>query len=94
MRIQFEVDGALIEFHRSWFTGRAELIVNGEVVPLQSALDPATHVSLSLTKVWRRQIGKSEVVIETVQPLILAGLRPHTFRVLINDSVVAEQTGY
>jgi hypothetical protein len=94
MRIQFEVDGALIEFRRSWFTGRAELLVQGEVVPLQSALDPATHVSLSLTKVWRRQIGNSEVVIEKVRPLVLPGLRPHTFRVLVNDQVLAKQTGF
>jgi hypothetical protein len=94
MRIPFDVDGAPVEFHRSWFTGRADLVVNGEVVPLQSALDPTTHVSLSLTQVWRHQIGKSEVVIEKTRPLLLAGFRPHTYRILVNEKVKAEQTGF
>jgi hypothetical protein len=94
MRIQFEVDGEPVEFHRSWFTGRAELRLRGEVVPLQCALDPTTHFSLTLTQIWKHWIGEHEVVIEKVRPLVLAGFRAHAYQVVVDGVVVAQETGY
>ena len=94
MRIQFDVADTPAEFRRDWFTGRVELRVAGQNISLQSALNPTTHFSLSLTEVWRHHVVGHEVVIEKVRPLLLAGLRPHAYRVLVDGQLVAEQRGY
>ena len=94
MLIQFDVDGEPLEFYRSWFTGRAELRVRGEVVPLQDALDPTTHFSLTLTRTWKHRLGEHEIVIEKLRPLVLAGFRPHEYRVIVDGTVLAQQRGY
>jgi hypothetical protein len=94
MRIPFEVGGTPVEFRRNWFTGGARLWVAGADIPLQSAFDPATHYSMSLTRVWRQQVEGQEVVIEKVRPLFLAGFRRHCYRVLVDGQVVAERRGY
>src|SRR5579872_1208391 len=58
MLIRFQVDGEPAEFYRNWFTGRAELRLRGEAVPLQHALNPATHVSLTQARAWEHQVGQ------------------------------------
>jgi len=94
MQIEFTLDGAVAEFRRNWFTGRAELRIDGKTDLLQHVLDLGTHVQFSLTKSWRRQCNGHEVTIEVVRPLILAGFRPQKYRVLVDGSVVAERHGY
>jgi hypothetical protein len=94
MQIEFTLDGAVAEFRRNWFTGRAELGIDGKVELLQNPLDPDTHVQLSLTRRWLRQYKGREVAIEAIRPLLLAGFRPHTYRVLVDGAVVAERHGY
>ena len=94
MQIEFTLDGAVAEFRRNWFTGRAELRIDGKADLLQNPLDLGTHIQLSLTRTWRRQCKGYEVTIEAVRPLLLSGFRPQKYRVLIDGSVVAEKHGY
>jgi hypothetical protein len=94
MRIKFDVAGIPVEFHRSWLTGRAMLRIDNSVVSLQNPFDPTTHISLSLTRVWQHQVQGHEVIIEKVRPLLFAGFRPHTYRVLVDGRIVAEQRGF
>jgi len=94
MQIEFTLDGTVAEFRRNWFTGRAELRIDGKVELLQNPLDPGTHFRLSLTKSWLRQYKGHRVVIEAIRPLLLPGFRPHTYRVLVDGAVVAERHGY
>jgi hypothetical protein len=94
MLLCFEVAGEPVEFHRNWFTGRSELRVRDTVFPLQSPWDLTTHFNMSLTKVWKQRLGNHDVVIEHVRPLLFAGVRPHTYRVLVDGTAVAEQRGY
>ena len=94
MRIAFDVAGTPVEFRRNAFWGSAELRVGGAAIRLQHAADPTTHFELSLTKVWRHRVGDHEVVVEKVRPLLLAGLRPQTYRVKVDGQMVAERVGY
>src|SRR5215475_8725174 len=94
MQIEFTLDGAVAEFRRNWFTGRAELRIDGNVELLQSPLDPGTHFQLSLTRRWVRQYKGRDVVIEVIRPLLVAGFRPQTYRVFVDGACVAERRGY
>jgi hypothetical protein len=91
MRIPFEVAGIPVEFRRNCFSGRAELLVGGEAVLLQSPLNPLSHFSLSLTRVWRQWVGDNEVLVEMVRPLLFAGFRPFVYRVFVDDQVTGRR---
>ncbi|TAM55450.1 MAG: hypothetical protein EPN53_02895 [Acidobacteria bacterium] len=94
MRIEFTLGETPIEFRRDWFTGRAELLVGGHVVPLQSPFDPRTHFSFALTRIWRHRIAGHEVVIEKTRPRLVAGFRSQVYRVLVDGEVAAERDWY
>ncbi len=94
MRIEFTVDTLQGEFRRNWFTGRAELSVAGATELLQDPLDLGTHYQVSLTKTWQRTWNGHDLVIEAVRPLLFAGFRPHSYRLLVDGKVVAEKRGY
>ena len=93
MLINFLVGDIPVEFSRDQMTGRAEVKTQGGTLVLDNPLNPATHVSLSLTKEWRFNIGGTNVLIEKKRPLLLAGFRPSRYRVIVEGTVVAEQTG-
>ena len=68
--------------------------VGEQTFPLQSLWNPATHASLKLSKTWEVDIPNHKVVIEKVRPLLLAGLRPHAYKIFVDDQIVAEKSGY
>jgi hypothetical protein len=94
MEIDFEIDGAPARYSRNWFTGLATLSVAGKPVTLQSVWNPATHFSFPLKRSWTMTVQGHNVVIEKVRPLLLAGLRPQSYRITIDGVLVAETTGY
>jgi hypothetical protein len=94
MQIEFTLDGAVAEFRRNWFTGRAELRIDGKRELLQHPLGLGAHFQLSLTRRWVRQYKGREVVIEVIRPLLVAGFRPRTYRVFVDGAFVAERHGY
>lgn len=94
MLIRFDVAGEPVEFSRSWLSGHAELRVHGEVVTLQDPSDVGTHVSVTLTRVWKHRLGEHEIVIEKVRPLLLSAFRPQSYKVLVDGKVVAEKHGF
>ena len=94
MRIEFSIDGVRAEFRRNCFTGRAELVFDDHVIPIESPLNPRTHCSLKLKCEWRHRMGSHEVVIEKTRPRFMAGLRPQSYRVLVDEQVVEERVGY
>jgi hypothetical protein len=94
MRIQFNVGDTSVEFQRNWFTGRAEFVLNGRTITLQDPQDFGTHFSFALKRVWKYRLDRYEIVIEKVRPLLLAGIRPHTYRVIVDGKVLEEKKGY
>jgi hypothetical protein len=100
MKISFEVGSRerhRLVFTRNWFTGRMTLSVDGEPATLQSPWDPSTHYNLTLVKNYEVKVGDPEVHsvrIEHTRPLILAGMRPHTYRVFADDQLLVKRHGY
>jgi len=86
-----------VDFSRNWFTGAMMILVDGRRVAHQSPLSPATHFGVTLKRHYKFEVGKAEkhtVVLEKERPLLLAGVRAHTYRVFVDGQLVYEQNGY
>jgi hypothetical protein len=86
-----------VEFSRNWFTGAMKILVDGLRVAHQSPLSPATHFAVKLKRRYEFEVGEAEkhkVVLENERPLLLAGVRAHTYRVFVDGHLVHEQSGY
>ena len=100
MKFTIEIGNAektRIEFSRSWFTGRMQTLADGQTVAEQSPFSISTHFGLRLKRCYEFDVGKTEphhVIIEKQRPLLVAGFRPHTYRVLVDGHLVHEQRGY
>jgi hypothetical protein len=100
MRFTLEVGDdkkSKIQFSRNWFTGAMQVLVDGEQVAQRSWLAPSTHFSFTRKRRHQLVVGedvKHQVVIETERPLLIAGVRPHTYRVFVDGQLIHEQSGY
>jgi hypothetical protein len=92
-----DTEKSRIEFYRNCITGAMQILVNGEQVAEQSWLSPSTHFSFTLKRRNAFEVGKVEkhqVVIERERPLLVAGIRPHTYRVFVDGQLIHERSGY
>jgi hypothetical protein len=74
-----------------------QFLVNGEPMARQSWLAPSTHFGFTLKRRHQFVVGKDEkhqVAIEKERPLIIAGVRPQTYRVFVDGQLIHEQSGY
>ena len=94
MTIQQTVAGRQVVFTRNWFSGLMTLSVDGAECTLQSPLNFGTHFSLNLKDAWLTHVGECALLIERIRPLWFAGLRPQTYRLLVDGELVAERHGY
>jgi hypothetical protein len=100
MRFSIEIgisEKYTIAYSRNWFSGSEIVAINGVKIKQTSVLDPRTHFSMQLIRRSKLEIGtneKYEVVIEKQRPILIAGLRPHKYRVYVNDKCVLEKKGY
>jgi len=94
MQLTFSVDGTPAVLNRDWFTGRCSLIVDGKTITIENPWNPMTQVSFWLKKSWNINVLGHRIFIEKTRPLILAGLRPQTYRVKVDGELVAEQKGF
>ena len=86
-----------VHFKRNWFTGKLVILVDSQPVVTKSPLNPATHVSVKLSHKYDFSFGdleKHTIRIERIRPLLLAGLRPHEYRVFIDENLVSEHKGF
>ncbi len=88
--LRFEVDGTPVEFCRNAFTGRCTLRTATKVIELQSPWNLFTHYSTTLGKRWHSSVRGHDVVIEWEHPFI--GLRPQTYRILVDGVLVQEES--
>jgi hypothetical protein len=94
MRLTFEVDGTAIELSRNFWTGQATLKTGTDTIVLQEAGDVATHFDFQLTKHWQCSVMGRDIRIEKQRPVLLAGLRPQTYRVFVDGELVQERKGF
>jgi hypothetical protein len=94
--LEFEFDVGVAERHRVRYSfnktwGGVEIDVDGQPMTREVGL-----FSLSTTRRWRLRVGQHEqheVVIEKTRPLLYAGLRRQTCRVLVDGQPAGEYSG-
>jgi hypothetical protein len=94
VKLKFEIEGTGVEFSRNSITGRSTLTTDTETKTLQSPFNPFTHFSWRLRRRWPFFIKGHEVSIELQRPLLFAGFRPQTYRVLVDGKVIQERDGF
>jgi hypothetical protein len=93
MQISFAVGGVPSMFRRNPWTGRADLQVGDGIVPLQNPMSLSTHYNVHAKLVWQHSVAGHEVEIVRVRPRFFGGLRPNSFTIVVDGSVVAQVTG-
>jgi hypothetical protein len=87
------VAGVPAEFRRNPHTGRAELHVGDEVIRLQSPYQLSTQFEFRTRRVRRRRLGEHDVEIVKVRQIFSGGMRPQSYTISVDNTVVAEATG-
>ncbi|MDB6030966.1 MAG: hypothetical protein JWM16_1304 [Verrucomicrobiales bacterium] len=83
-----------LDFYRSPWLGGVRILLDGQPVAERSPLLFSTHFNFQMLKKYQFRAEAQEVVVEHHRPLLFAGLRPQTYRVLVDGRVVREVHGY
>ena len=86
-----------LQYNRNWFWGTEKLVLDGEVIKKRDITSASNWVSFPLCRRYKYtfdDIDKTEFILEKERPFLLAGIRPHKYRVLVNDELIHEQEGY
>ena len=81
-------------FYRSPWLGTMRILLDGHLVAERSPLAFGTHFTFQRLRRYEFHAEAHDVVVEHERPLLFAGFRPQTFRVLVDGKVVHEQHGY
>ena len=93
MEIDFSIGNVPAKLHRGWFFGGMKLVTPAESIWLQHPLQPSTHFSFRLDRSWHRTISGHQVRVEKTRPLLVAGIRPQSYRVFVDGELVADVHG-
>jgi len=86
-----------IDYCRDPFFGTERLRADGQLVASRSVVSLSNYVSFPLCRRYEFSVGELEkhtLVLEKERPLLLAGFRPHTYRVLVDGKLILERQGY
>ncbi len=86
-----------IEFYRNPWGGTMRITANGQTVTAKSSRDLSIHFNFEYVKRYEVTVGKQEkhqFAIEHERPRLLGGLRPHTYRVYVDEQLVEEHHGF
>lgn len=92
-QFEFVVDGHPVAYRREGMTGESKILTPDGEIPLDSVLNPFTHLSFRLKKTNKCRVYDSDVTVEKTRPLFLAAFRPSKYRVFVNGQLVAEHEG-
>lgn len=90
MKVTIEVHGKEISFHRNWFTGKFTYTEDGTTHVLDPVLKISTHLTASLSQTYRIPIGTHTLTVLKQRPLLMAGLRPHSYKFYTGDQLIKE----
>ena len=93
MQIMFEIGGDPAEFRRDPQTGRADLLVGGEVFRLQSPYRPSTHLNFRTRQVLQHRVDGHDVEALRVRPRMYGGIRDNIYTITVDGVVVVEAVG-
>ncbi len=94
MNIEFSIGDIPARLRRDPLFGGMKLVTSTEQVWLQHPLQLSTHFSLKAERFWERTISGHRIGVEKARPLLLAGVRHQSFRVLVDEKLVAEASGF
>src|ERR1700691_1794382 len=86
-----------ISYSRNWFLGTERLSADGELIANRNVFSLSNYASFPLCRRYEFTVGRAEphkVVFEKQRPLLLAGVRPHIYRVFVDGKLVHEQQGF
>jgi hypothetical protein len=86
-----------IDYYRNWFVGTERLSADGDLIASRSVLSHSNYVSFPHCRRYEFTVGRTEVHtvrFEKQRPLLLAGLRPHIYRIFVDGKLVHEQQGF
>jgi hypothetical protein len=83
-----------LDFYRSPWFGAMRILLDGHLIAERSSLSYSTHWNFQLLKRYEFRADIHDVVVEHQRPLLFAGFRPQTFRVLVDGTVVHQEHGY
>ena len=86
-----------IDYGRNWLFGTEKLFADGQLIRSSSVLSPSDCVNFPLRRRYEFTLGTTapmKIVFEREQPSFLAAIRPHTYRVFVDDQLVYEAKGY
>jgi len=90
-------DKTIVEFYRSPFSGSLSIMASGKRVYCESAFNPFTHLSLSLSRNYEFSLPGSvprHVCITKERPLLFAGFRQNRYRVSFNGIEIGKFVGF
>ena len=93
MEIDFSIGNIPATLRRGWLFGGMKLVTARESVWLQHPLQPSTHFSFRLDRAWHHTIAGHQVRIEKTRPVLVAGIRPQSYRVFVDGELVAGARG-
>jgi hypothetical protein len=93
VEINFAIGSEPAVFRRGFMIGRAEIVVGGELITLQSPWKLSTHLQLNTEHAWRKVVRGHEVEVVKKRPRIFGGIRPNSFTILVDSNVAATSTG-
>ena len=94
MELSFLIGSTTAVLKRGHLLGGMKVFTERETVWLQHPLQPSTHFSIKRKRHWQRTIGGYDVRIEKQRPALLAFTRPHSYRVLVDGTLVAKAHGF
>ncbi len=93
VQLMFEIDGKPAEYRRNPNTGRADLIVGDQVIPLQSPYSLGTHFDFKTRRAVKRTVDGHDIEVVKLRPRAVGGLRENTYTISVDGRVIAAATG-
>ena len=94
MEIDFSIGNIPAKLRRDPFFGGMKLITPTGSVWLQHPLQLSTHLTPDIDSSWERIISGHRIRVERTRPRLAAGFRRQSFRVFVDENLVAEANGY
>jgi hypothetical protein len=94
MELKFSIGNTPATLRRDPFFGGMKLVTPTKSVWLQHPLQLSTHLTPQIDGSWERIISGRRIRVEKTRPRLAAGFRRHSFRVFVDDDLVAEANGY
>lgn len=93
MEIYFSIGNIPVKLRRDWLLGSMKLVTPAESIWLQHPLQLSTHFSFRLHRSWQHTVSGHQIRVEKTHRLLVAGIRPQSYRVFVDGELIAGARG-